>query len=348
MILKSPRYGDPQADQPLPYRIDELRRSGVELAWTDRNLSGLWAWAARTERWTLPWTQALLTRRVRRNARATIAMFESEGHGLALFRLLTGRRLPPLVVIGCWLADLARAGGWRQRLYRQLYRAVDVIVVFSSNQRDTLVELLGIDPDRIHVVPFGVDLEQLAKVPVSDTGTVVAAGRDLGRDWATLVAAARGTGWPVELITRPQQIEALELPPEVAFRGTVDLDSYLAALASASVVVVPTEVREYPTGQTVLLEAMALGKACVVTDTPAMREYVLRDVTGVLVPPGDPQALRVAVDQLLSDPERRHRLGAAARDRALDGGGATAMWGDIGQIFEEFGALGVGRRTRHR
>jgi glycosyltransferase involved in cell wall biosynthesis len=342
VILKSPRYG-PAGGGPLPYRIDLLRHHRFEPVWTDRHLSGALARVARWgERYTVPWVQALLTRRDRRRAVATLAMFESEGHGLALWRRLTGRRRPPLVVVSCWLAELAHRHPGRRRLYRWLYRAVDTVVVFSANQRDTLVGRLGLAPDAVAVVRFGVDLEELAAVGTRDTGTVVAAGRDLGRDWATLVRAATGAGWRVELLTRPQQVAGLDLPAEVHLRGAVGRGEYLRVLSDAGVVVIPTEVREYPTGQTVLLEAMALGKACVVTDTPAMREYVTDGVDAVLVPPGDPVALRSAVDQLLADDGRRAALGAAARRTSRTSGGAAAMWEAVAEVLD--GVAG-GRRS---
>ena len=94
-------------------------------------------------------------------------------------------------------------------------------------------------------------------------------------------------------------------------------------------------MREYPTGQTVLLEAMALAKACVVTDTPAMREYAEHDVTALLVPPHDPAALRDAIDRLVDDPDLRHRLGHAARAQVTAWGGAAAMWRGVGAVLDE-------------
>ena len=333
LALKSPRYGLTDGDV-LPYRIDQLRSHGFDLLWTDAQASGLMGVLARwSERRTPPWSQAWLTRKERRSASATLAMFESEGHALALWRRLRGRRSPPLYIVGCWLADLARRGGLRATAYRWLYRAVDGVIVFSSNQRTTLIDLLDLAPDRVHVVPFGIDLDEVAAIPTCLGGRVVAAGRDLGRDWPTLVEAVQGTDWGLDLITRPHQVAALDLPPNVDFHGAVGRAEYLGRLAAASVVVIPTFVREYPTGQTVLLEAMALGKACVVTDTPAMREYVADGVTALLVPPGDPEALRRAVDRLLAEMRLSERLGRAASAWAAQHGSSERMWRQVAAIL---------------
>lgn len=319
----------------LPYRLDLLRDHGVRLGWADRRTGPRAArLIERMEARLTPFSQAAAARRVRRGAVATLAMFESEGHGLAAWRVLTRRRSTRLVIVACWLADLAVDGGpRRRRVYRWLYRGVDDVVVFSSNQVDTLERLLGIPGHKVHTVRFGVDLDELARVPTTDGTDVVAVGRDLGRDWATLAHAASDTGWNVQLVTRARQVAGLALPGEITLHGRLDRPDYLRMLGGAAVVVVPTEVREYPTGQTVLLEALALGKACVVTDTPAMREYVTDGETALLVPPNDPVALRDAVRRLIEDPPLRNRLGTRAREVELAAGGARAMWSQVAGLL---------------
>ena len=63
----------------------------------------------------------------------------------------------------------------------------------------------------------------------------------------------------------------------------------------------------------VLIEAAACARACVTTDSPGCREIVRDGVNGFLVPPGDVEALTLAVQQLLDDPDSCRRMGAAGR-----------------------------------
>jgi type III pantothenate kinase len=63
-------------------------------------------------------------------------------------------------------------------------------------------------------------------------------------------------------------------------------------------------------------EAMAHGRPVVATAVGGLLDAVEDGVTGLLVAPRDPDALRVAIQRLLSDPELRQRLGAAARGDA--------------------------------
>ncbi len=65
-----------------------------------------------------------------------------------------------------------------------------------------------------------------------------------------------------------------------------------------------------------VLEAMNLGLALVVTDHGGAPEIV--EGVGVIVPPDDPVALADAVTELLGDPERRHHLAIAGRDRVIN------------------------------
>ena len=342
-LLKSPDYAR-HAEQTgtLPYRIDLLHSAGYRPTWTDRHLHGwsvdgrLRRLVARSEVMTTPWVQAVLTWSQRRSSDAVLAMFESEGHGLALARRFVPRRgRPPLVILSCWLTDLATTGGPRRRwLYRFLYGRVDGVIVLSGNQVKVLEEQLGLRSDQISVVRFGVDLDELRDLESHEDGSVAAVGRDLGRDWRCLAAAADGTRWRVQLVTRPEQLSGVNIPDSVTVHETLPRSAYLDVLRNASVVALPSEVRQYPTGQTVLLEAMALGKACVVTDTPAMREYVDDGRTALLVPPGDAVALRTAIDRLLDDEALRAAIGMQARAQVVEWGGAATMWRDVAAVLD--------------
>jgi hypothetical protein len=79
------------------------------------------------------------------------------------------------------------------------------------------------------------------------------------------------------------------------------------------VVVLSSVVEGFPIS---LVEAMFCGRATVSTDVGAVVEVI--GGTGLVVPPRNPRALAEACVALLRDPERRARLGAAARARALE------------------------------
>ncbi len=95
--------------------------------------------------------------------------------------------------------------------------------------------------------------------------------------------------------------------------GGPEVPDLAEAYAAGGVVVLSSVVEGFPIS---LVEAMFCGRATVSTDVGAVVEVV--GGTGLVVPPRNPRALADACVELLRDPERRARLGAAARARALE------------------------------
>jgi glycosyltransferase involved in cell wall biosynthesis len=102
------------------------------------------------------------------------------------------------------------------------------------------------------------------------------------------------------------------IPEAVGFVPPGELGTYYDR---ASVVACPSRREGYGV---VAREAMAHGRPVVATAVGGLSDAVEERVTGLLVPPGDPTALRGAIERLLGDAELRRRLGAAARERVRE------------------------------
>lgn len=123
----------------------------------------------------------------------------------------------------------------------------------------------------------------------------------------------------------------------VRFTGLLDTDTLVAALSAADLVIHPSLHEIFPNA---VGEAMSCGRAVVAADAGGTAELLGRDgTTGVLIPASDSAAMAIAVRELLNDPARRNRIGAAARrriqaefslDRMIDGY-ETALEQVIGQ-----------------
>ncbi|MGP3982656.1 DUF3492 domain-containing protein [Streptomyces sp. KR80] len=95
--------------------------------------------------------------------------------------------------------------------------------------------------------------------------------------------------------------------------GSPEVPDLVDAYAGADVVLLSSVVEGFPLS---LVQAMFCARATVSTDVGAVCEVI--GGTGLVVPPRNPRALADACVALLRDPERRARLGAAARARALE------------------------------
>jgi glycosyltransferase involved in cell wall biosynthesis len=224
-----------------------------------------------------------------------------------------------------------RAG--QARAQRRLYDRVDAVVVHSDYGRGQLVDRLGLDPGKVHVIHHGA-FEHLTRIPATELPAEL---REPSTDPAHLVALFFGLLRPYKgletLLAGWQGIEGAELwivgrprmpleplralaPPGVRFVPRFVDDGELAALFTrADVVVLPYSRTERFDFSGVLATALAFGKPTVLSDIGGFAELAATGAAG-LVPPDDPAALRAAVSGLLGDPAARARLATAARAAA--------------------------------
>lgn len=183
-----------------------------------------------------------------------------------------------------------------------------------------------------HVIFGGVDTEKFSPDPrVERKPRVVFAGRLMPHKGINDLVNALPPGLELELIGRPYDqrfVDDLKKMAEgkpVVFRYDCDDEALLEAYRSALCVVLPSVYRsmygvesKVPEllGQT-LLEGMACGTPAICTNVASMPEVVEDGVTGFVVPPNDPCALREKLIWLSERPEQAHVIGAASRERVL-------------------------------
>lgn len=105
-----------------------------------------------------------------------------------------------------------------------------------------------------------------------------------------------------------------------------------AVLASLDVLALPSHAEGLPI---VVLEAMAVGTPVVATAVGGTPELVEDGVTGVLVPPGDPERLADALGALLGSPGRRGSMGVAARERVRTRFSVGAASGRVLDVYRD-------------
>lgn len=217
---------------------------------------------------------------------------------------------------------------------RMLAGAVDRVVATTADEAFELVQL-GADLDRITVVPCGVDLDHFcAEGPVEPRrpgrrrvvvlsrlverkgiGNVIAALPEL--PGVELVVAGGPPAGMVEDDAEARRFGAMAMSLGVAdrveLRGAVSREHVPALLRSADVVAC---CPWYEPFGLVAVEAMACGVPVVASAVGGLGENVLDGVTGLLVPPRQPQRIAEALAVILGDDDRRRAMGAAGRRRA--------------------------------
>lgn len=131
-----------------------------------------------------------------------------------------------------------------------------------------------------------------------------------------------------------QNLEALAVERGVAHRVRLTgwSDEAAALLAGSDIFVLPSRLESLPLS---LLEAMHAGIPVVVTPVGSIPEAVQHGVTGLIVPVGDADALRAAIELLVDDPPRRRMLGASGRAWAREAFSVERMVDAYVALYDE-------------
>jgi len=241
---------------------------------------------------------------------------------LAAVLLLAARvRALPTVAINFGLNLIwRRASPARRRLLHASLRAAARVICLGDAQRTELVEAADLDPDRVLSMVIPVDAEFFAPRGHTGSRTVVAVGKDLARDYRTLLEAVAPLDVDTRVVAHPRNVAGLDVPANARVVQGLSFPSLRDLYAEAGVVVLPQRSDAYAYGSeggglTAVLEAMAMGRPVVASERAILRDYLTDGVDAVVVPPEDPVALREAIERVLGDEELARRLGAAARER---------------------------------
>ncbi len=238
----------------------------------------------------------------------------------------------------------------------------DCLIAASPLEKTQMVVRYGARPDRIQVIPPGVDRELFHPIPQAEAKTVVAAPPDrhlvlfVGRieplkgvDTLLRAMSRVFAAWPPdephpclaviggdanvpreqmsrEMLRLQDLSHELGLTDLVAFLGRRQQEILPYYYAAADVVVIPSY---YESFGLVALEAMACGTPVIASRVGGLSFTVVEGITGYQVPGGDDAIMADRILRILRDEELRRRLGAQAEQMASCYG-----WPDIAARLE--------------
>ena len=219
------------------------------------------------------------------------------------------------------------------------------IIANSSQMRDELVAA-GVDPRRIYVVVNGVDLDLFSsdgKINrVGNAGDIVVGFSGSLKAWhgidvltAAFRKAARDPRMHLLVVgDGPLRTEvarlASDLPGRVTQTGALPLDAVPPWIRGMDIAVAPYPPLEpFYFSPLKILDAMACGVPNVASDIGQIPDLLRDGETGILVPPGDVDALAEALVRFADDPELRNRIGKAAMAEANEQHAWTSRAADI-------------------
>jgi glycosyltransferase involved in cell wall biosynthesis len=285
-----------------------------------------------------------VVRLARRLRRARIELVHVHGHfSVNLVARVAGRLTGARVLSHMHVENAFRTGTGRraQVMLDNATARLCYSIVAVSEATAAGLRRQGYPRRRIVVVHNGIEAEPAEPVRLSDDPTILEVARlaDV-KGQRSLVHALTDLNATAVLVGRDLEQDGAyerELRAEAERLGVVDRvvfagyrDDVPALLAGCDVFCLPSEMEGLPL---VVLEAMAQGKPVVATAVGGTPELVVHGETGLLVQPGDVDALAAALAQLLADPEHARRMGEAGRERVQREFGAAAMAQRILELY---------------
>ena len=237
-------------------------------------------------------------------------------------------------------------GGYKPLILGPVLRAAATVVVFTDEQRSTVTSKYGLDPARIAVIPNGVDetFFYAGQRLLHSKPRLLFVGRlSVQKNLPLFLRALDGVSDQFEttLVGKGElEAELKEAVDElrlqnVRFHGRADGAGLRELYRNADVFVLPSEREGMPL---VLLEALAMGLPIVATNIPGNRDVVAHGENGVLVPLGNPSALRQALLSVTGDQDRYRYMSETSLRLA-----GRYSWRAVGAEFERVYARAIKR-----
>ena len=233
--------------------------------------------------------------------------------------------------LGTVFVDRNNARSWTLPIVKLLYRLAlrhsNMRVIFQNlTDRAALMDLGFLDEEKtILIRGVGVSLADYTLRPEPEGAPVVTFAARLLKDKGVneFVAAAcelkkRGVVAQFWLAgtTDPGNLTSVSVEQLSNWYkdSVVEVLGYISDIptlfANSNIIVLPSYLEGLPKA---LIEAAACGRAVVTTDVPGCRDAIEPEITGLLVPVRDSNALADAVQSLIEDPLRRRLMGEAGR-----------------------------------
>jgi D-inositol-3-phosphate glycosyltransferase len=224
---------------------------------------------------------------------------------------------------------------------RRLAGLADRIIASTAREKDFLSRSFGLSPERIGIVPCGVNTEQFRPIsrdvargeaglqdndsivlfvgrfaPVKGMDRLLAAMAHLRRRRGLRLVIAGGDGPESRRAAELRRLtKRFSITDIVIFQGRIDHDRLPAFYNSADVLVVPSYSESFGL---VALESLACGTPVVATSVGAMDEIIREGCSGTVVHPPTPRSLAAAIERFIvpdgRDDGTRERIRASVLD----------------------------------
>ena len=254
---------------------------------------------------------------------------------LFIMKYILRLKKPKWVIYNTYLSNLFKRNtkGLKAWVIKKAVFSADAIVSPSLSQQNFL-KSLGLPDQKNYHLPYGINYDFFQKevgveASAEDTQTAAAkkteryifsSGRDVGRDYKTLIEAVRGLPVNLLIATLPRNLNGVQEWPSNVSVAAFDQSKMAALMKGSEFIVIPTIgeknlVGSDCSGQYALLRSMTCGKAVITSSRSTLADYFTSGQHGLTVEPGSVAELREAILSLWNDPLRAKAMGEAGQEK---------------------------------
>ena len=207
-----------------------------------------------------------------------------------------------------------------------LFQAMDTIIVHCKSMQHNLVRL-GAPEQKIRLIHYSIDQDFFSPRTnlEQDKNVIMSIGESRSRDYTSLFKAVQGLPINLEVAgfghwyaREKNSSHSGIIPENVSMLKRLTQNELRDRYARSQFVVIPVHDLVYSAGATASMEAGSMGRAVIAFRSRGISDYIIDGETGILVEPGNVQAMRDAIQSLLANPKEAKRLGENARQRILE------------------------------
>jgi glycosyltransferase involved in cell wall biosynthesis len=241
--------------------------------------------------------------------------FEADlpGMGIAFWQSLLLIRRPRHVILQFIMREKTERLSSRLKyaFLKFTFGSVYRVICSSRVEADYYRQAFGWDSEKVRFVPIQTSGTFLTSGSGVDGDYLIAAGRTF-RDYRTAIAAVKGTPFRLVIVGASGIASEIGADSQVEVIEEIPMQKLTDMIRDSAGVVVPLHDRKISTGQSVVLQGMAMGKLVIATRTAGTVDYIEHMVNGLLVDPGDVAGMRAAI-MAAADEKLRRELGQRAR-----------------------------------
>tara|TARA_R100000365_G_C2743188_1_gene71890 strand:- start:892 stop:1959 length:1068 start_codon:yes stop_codon:yes gene_type:complete len=209
----------------------------------------------------------------------------------------------------------------RNKLVSINLRLSNLIITFSETQADLWSHYYQVDRDKFKAMKYSMDQNfySLGQRKHGNANMLISVGRDVGRDFPSLIESIKDKDVQLNLITLPYLLpDGTQKIKNINVKERLSYEELFKIYAKSSVAVIPL-IKDvtYPSGIRAAMEAMLLGVPVVCTYTPVMEEYFINGEEIIYVEPNSPEALWKAINEVELNSAMREKIVNNARNKML-------------------------------